>query len=233
MSLDEQHLDERRPRLRLSTNSFAVRHAVEADAEAIAALHVRAWQWAYRGLLPAAFLEGLGKQVGRREQMWRRQLSEAQPDRRVWVAERSGKIIGFCNATPAQNGELATAELHTLYLDPAVVGTGVGAALMRHALTDLRARGYGAVVLWVLNTNARARRFYEKGGWRTDGAEKTEEIWGTPVQQVRYRIGLPETAVVPAPPPGRTGATQGARPSSRRQNPLLGGTRRPRTVSAG
>jgi ribosomal protein S18 acetylase RimI-like enzyme len=72
------------------------------------------------------------------------------------------------------------------------VGTGVGAALMRHALADLRARGYRTAILWVLDTNTRARQFYEKGGWRADGATKTERVWGTSVRAVRYQIALDE-----------------------------------------
>ncbi|HEV2125724.1 MAG TPA: GNAT family N-acetyltransferase, partial [Chloroflexota bacterium] len=111
----------------------------------------------------------------------------------VWVAERDGEIIGFCNTVPATEELAGTAELQTLYLAPEVVGTGKGAALIRCALNDLRARGYGAAVLWVLDTNARARRFYEKGGWQADGTEKTEQLWGITVREVRYRIALTES----------------------------------------
>jgi GNAT superfamily N-acetyltransferase len=171
-------------------STVAIRRAVEADAAAVAALHVRAWQWAYRGLLPDVYLDGLREQVPQRENMWRRQLQGVPPDRPVWVAERGGEVIGFCNTSPARDDEEATAEVQALYLAPEVVGTGVGAALMRRALADLRERGYQAVVLWVLDTNSRARRFYEKGGWQADGAEKTETIWEVPVREVRYRIVL-------------------------------------------
>ena len=62
--------------------------------------------------------------------------------------------------------------------------------MMRHAVADLRVRGYRAAVLWVQDANTRARRFYEKGGWVADGALKTEDVWGTPVHQLRYRIAL-------------------------------------------
>jgi GNAT superfamily N-acetyltransferase len=116
----------------------------------------------------------------------------------VWVAERDGAVVGFCQTAPIGEADAGsdsarasnTAELRTIYLAPEVVGTGVGAALIRHALGDLRARGFRAAFLWVIAGNERARRFYEKGGWRPDGVEKTEEAWGTPVHQVRYRIEL-------------------------------------------
>ncbi|MPZ99320.1 MAG: GNAT family N-acetyltransferase [Dehalococcoidia bacterium] len=87
-----------------------------------------------------------------------------------------------------------TATLHWIHLDPAYVGTGIGRALMAHALDDLRERGYRAVVLWVLEGNARARRFYEIGGWTPDGAhaERLFPAGGLdwPAVEVRYRREL-------------------------------------------
>lgn len=38
---------------------FTIRLAAVADAEALAALHLHAWQWAYRGQLPDAYLDAL------------------------------------------------------------------------------------------------------------------------------------------------------------------------------
>jgi GNAT superfamily N-acetyltransferase len=143
-------------------------------------------------LLPDAYLDDLPRQTAAREEMWRQLLREPRPDHPVWVAERDGAIVGFCNTAPAPED---AAELRTLYLDPAVVGTGVGRALVRHALDDLRARGVRAAVAWVLDSNARARRFYERGGWRADGTEKSEDVWGSPARQLRYRFELADPVV--------------------------------------
>jgi hypothetical protein len=49
-----------------------IRRAIATDAATIAGIHVRAWQWAYRGLIPDAFLDSLS--VEARETSWRRQL---------------------------------------------------------------------------------------------------------------------------------------------------------------
>lgn len=56
----------------MSAPPISVRHATEADAAAIGALHVRAWQWAFRGLMADAYLDGLSNQVDHRTAMWRR-----------------------------------------------------------------------------------------------------------------------------------------------------------------
>ena len=57
---------------------------------------------------------------------------------------------------------------------------------MSHALEQLREIGGERAVLWVLEENARARRFYDRGGWSPDGATRVEPIGGEPVPQVRY-----------------------------------------------
>jgi hypothetical protein len=42
----------------------------------------------------------------------------------------------------------------------------------------------------VLPGNRRARRFYEAAGWVADGAERTAEVFGVVVAEVRYRRWL-------------------------------------------
>ena len=66
-----------------------------------------------------------------------------------------------------------------------------GSDLKLSATTDrLAALGYRAAVLWVLPENQRARRLYERTGWQADGAERTEELRGLVLSEVRYRRPL-------------------------------------------
>jgi hypothetical protein len=58
-------------------------------------------------------------------------------------------------------------------------------------LDGLAEAGFGQVILWVLDSNARARRFYEAGGWLADGAAKRDDSFGVPMNEVRYRRSLP------------------------------------------
>ena len=51
---------------------------------------------------------------------------------------------------------------------------------------ELRRLGHRNVVLWVLEDNPRARRFYERAGWEADGAQRGIEIFGMTVPEVRY-----------------------------------------------
>ena len=124
-----------------------IRAAAPGDAPALGRLHVRAWQWAYRGMLPDDYLDGLADQTERREAMWRQVIGQPPVDQSLRVAEDEGRLVGFCHTAPARDGTPETAELFAIYLDPDVVGTGVGAALMRQALSDMRASGGGELRL--------------------------------------------------------------------------------------
>jgi len=167
-----------------------IRGARPDDAPAIAEIHVRGWRWAYPGLVPDELLDSLS--VERRERHWRDGLSEPGTRLRIWLAEREGRVVGFVATGPSQDADAApgTAEVYAIYLEPDAVGTGVGRRLFAHAVDDLRARGYPAATLWVLESNSRTRRFYEIGGWRPDGTMKTEPWAGFDIQEVRYRIEL-------------------------------------------
>jgi len=57
----------------------------------------------------------------------------------------------------------------------------------------LRESGYREVILWVLEDNPRARRFYEREGWALDGGRKEDEFLGVQVTEVRYRKAVSDT----------------------------------------
>ena len=169
-----------------------IRAARVTDASQIAVVHVRSWQGAYRGLLPQAYLDGLdpAQRVGR----WERSLAEAE-DRRngVLVADASGTLLGFVGYSPSRDGDADPArvgEIDAIYLLPNAWGKGVGRLLMDAALGRLAEARFDRVTLWVLDSNVRARRFYEAGGWLADGARKIEDSRGFPIAQVRYKRSL-------------------------------------------
>jgi GNAT superfamily N-acetyltransferase len=70
---------------------------------------------------------------------------------------------------------------------PAHVRTGVGRLLITAARERLRLVGVTGALLWVLDGNVRARRFYERDGWKLDGACRTVTFGNATVKQVRYR----------------------------------------------
>jgi len=167
-----------------------IREGEPKDAEAIAGIHVRSWQEAYRGQLTDDYLDGLT--VKDRLELHRYALEQPPPEYRMWVAEDGGRILGFAVTGRSEDADAdeRTGELYAIYLEPERVGTGLGRTLFEHAIGDLRERGYRTVTLWVLQTNERARRFYEVAGWSTDGAAASERVDCEMRPTVRYRRDL-------------------------------------------
>jgi ribosomal protein S18 acetylase RimI-like enzyme len=170
-----------------------IRTAVVEDAAQIAAVHVRSWQGAYRGLMPQEHLDGLDP--ARRAEMWVRVTSRVDGTRSdVLVAEDEAAIRGFVAFGPTRDeGENrdGTGEISSIYAEPDAWGIGCGRQLMSAALEALAKAGYDQVTLWVLDTNARARRFYEAAGFHFDGAEQLDERDGFVLNELRYRRPLP------------------------------------------
>jgi len=122
-----------------------------------------------------------------------RQRIEAESgEQRTWVVQQAGAVVGLAITGASRDPAAAptTGEVQVLYLDPEVVGTGIGRTLFGHAVTDLAQRGYAEATLWVLEGNQRARRFYEAAGWLPDGEVRIEERPSAAFHEVRYRATL-------------------------------------------
>ncbi|MFC8916120.1 GNAT family N-acetyltransferase [Streptomyces sp. NPDC057116] len=159
---------------------------VVADCEAVAEVRVRGWRFAYEGLIPAWYLAAMTVEA---DAETRREHFAQDSTRAVnLVAERGGSVVGWACYGPYRDGQAPTgaAELYALYARPDQLSTGVGRALMAEAVSRAASEGYGAMRLWVLKGNARARRFYERAGFAPDGAEEPWHVAGTTVPELRY-----------------------------------------------
>jgi GNAT superfamily N-acetyltransferase len=162
-----------------------VRRAKPADARQIAEVHVRTWQAAYRHAFPAEVLESLSVDEGEIDR-WRDRLEQGMS---VWVAEADGRLAGFVSIGPSRTEEQA-GELYAIYVLPEDWGTGAGAGLMAQAKEWFAREGYATAMLWVLTDNPRARRFYEREGWRAEGT-RLDTVRGVEVEEALYRLTLP------------------------------------------
>jgi RimJ/RimL family protein N-acetyltransferase len=154
---------------------MTIRKAVLSDAPAIAAVHVRSWQTTYRGHMPDSYLDTLS--VESRTAQWRRDI----PSGYVWVALADEEVVGFACVGPTREPD-ATSQLYAIYLLSAAQGTGLATPLVHAAL-----EGFTDTVLWVLEDNHRARRFYERLGFAPDGATRQESFDDTVINELRYR----------------------------------------------
>lgn len=161
---------------------MAVRRATADDADAIAAVHVRTWQGAYRDVFPPEALDAIA--VEPRALAWRAQLAGGPVS--AFVDE---ELTGFASVGPSRD-EQGAGELYAIYVLPERWGSGLARELLAAAEAELRGLGYAEATLWVLEANPRARGFYESCGWALDGAAKTDVHLGVDVAELRYRKAL-------------------------------------------
>jgi ribosomal protein S18 acetylase RimI-like enzyme len=159
-----------------------IRRATLEDAAALAAIHVRAWQAAYAGIVPADFLAGLSRDE--RTEFWQRELAEKRS--LVVTAVENGEVVGWASGGMSRDADAqGEAEVYAIYVSLECWTRGIGRQLMK-AIEEAISPCPG-VTLWVLGQNQRAIGFYRKIGYQFDGAEKTVQVGGASLSEVRLR----------------------------------------------
>ena len=146
----------------------------EAEIRGKAYVHWKAWQEADPGLVSPADLERRSREKGE-------EIAVRRPEDTL-VAKDGERVLGFVCYGGGDDPD--TGEIFALYVLAAYYGTGLGRRLMDAGLERLR--DCPEVRLWVLQGNARAIRFYEKCGFRPDGAEK--ELPALSAREIRMRL---------------------------------------------
>ena len=165
--------------------SIRIRAALPEDAGSIARVHVDSWRTTYAGIAPAEYLAGLSYRD--RESVWNGILSTERPAGGNFVAEtEGGDVIGFATCGPEREGNKTyRGELYAIYLLEEYQRIGLGRRLVSAVAQRLLADGFSSMLLWVLEDNHSARRFYESLGGEQVG-QKTIAIGGAELVEVSY-----------------------------------------------
>ena len=105
----------------------------------------------------------------------------AAPDHLAFVAEADGEPVGVA----AIEGDW----LNGFYVLPERWGGVIASALHEAVVDAIRAAGSTGAHLWVLEANARARRFYERRGWHENGTTRVVPYPPNPID-VGYSLQL-------------------------------------------
>jgi GNAT superfamily N-acetyltransferase len=161
-----------------------IRPALPKDAMAVARVHVRSWQVAYRGLFPDEYLDALRPE----DRAPRYDFSNADRARPyTLIAIEAGEILGFATTSPSRDETLpGYGELNALYVAPEHWRKGVGAMLAAAQYERLIQLGFRDALLWLLAGNSQAERFYRAEGWRPDGVRRTEVVWSVNADEQRF-----------------------------------------------
>ena len=153
-----------------NSEMISVRKAIYEDMAPVASIMVTSFRTAFGAFVSPETMDAC-----------------ANPDNCLCMLEsiyREGKMNflmggdqGFLCWQETEDG----AEIVAIHSLPESWGTGLGHALLTEALKQI---GDRPVYLWAFKDNTRARRFYEKHGFRWDGSEQVSEFDGT--LEVRY-----------------------------------------------
>ena len=131
-----------------------IRAAAPGDAAAVAEIWREGWRDGHLGHVPDELV------AVRTDESFRARAADRVGDTTVAVVD--GQVAGFVMVV----GD----EVEQVYVSSAHRGRGVADALLAEAERQVRETGSGAAWLAVVAGNSRARAFYERLGWRDDGA---------------------------------------------------------------
>ncbi len=167
-----------------------IRPARPADAEALARLRIRAWQAAYREILPRDYLDDVPAE----------RFTPFLPGgaraagTTTLMAVGADADLGFVTFGEARDADTpGLGEVHALYVDPGRWRSGAGRELLSRAEAELLEEGFAEALLWTLEGFAPTERFYRAQGWRPDGRRREERPYGVTATVVRFRrrLGAP------------------------------------------
>jgi ribosomal protein S18 acetylase RimI-like enzyme len=181
------------------TADVSVRVAWADDAEAIAAVQVKAWRQAYDGIFPADLLADLDP--AEFAAAWTESLNKPKDARnRVLVALERNTVRGFAITSPSPDPDsdpIVDGEVSEITVDPEHTRQGHGSRLVQACADTLRADKFTRAVLWLNSTDDALRRFLTEAGWAPDGAHRELDLRGDGevlVKQVRLHTALDEAA---------------------------------------
>ena len=160
-----------------------IRHITENDDyAAVSDIYEQSWRYAYKGIIPQDYLDSIphGRWVGG--------INSGRTD---IGAFDGGRLIGtasFCRSRWEKFRDCG--EIVSIYLLPEYIGRGAGSALMERCVSELKEQGWSSILLWVLEDNVRARRFYEKHGFTATGEVMENNIGGRELREVMYILYL-------------------------------------------
>jgi diamine N-acetyltransferase len=165
-------------------STITMRRATPADARLLATLAAEAFADTFGADNRASDMSAyLATAFG--ESMQRAEL--ADPRITVFFAERGRDPVGYAmlreGEAPEAVGDASVIEIARLYSFKRWIGSGVGAALMRHCLDAAASRGRRTVWLSVWEHNPRAIAFYRRWGFADVGAKSFQ--LGTDLQTDR------------------------------------------------
>lgn len=157
-----------------------IRHITQNDNPLeISKIYESSWKYAYKGMIPQDYLDSIP--MGQ----WANSISKVGMNNLVLI--ENGMMIGtasFCKSRWEKYRDYG--EIVSIYFLPDYIGKGYGRLLLNRCIEELKQCGFRKVLLWVLEDNHRARKFYEKNGFICSEIFMDDNIGGKDIREVLY-----------------------------------------------
>lgn len=167
-------------------NKILIRKVKYKDIEQIVDINIKDWKKCYRGIIEDIVLDNLSK--NEKIEKWKKRFNVGN----VIVAEKDGTILGYCryddNVIDENNN--IDSEIIALYVDCDKLGSGVGRRLIEYVIEDLKNKDRTKMIIWCLEKNINARKFYERMGGKLIENQKYFEKNGKQYKEVGYTYNL-------------------------------------------
>jgi len=176
-----------------------VRAARADDAGEIGRLQVSTWRTAYPGAVPTHVLAGISDEQA--TEQWAAAIASPPSARhRVLVAYEQSWLVGFAALAPSDDddadADASTVDFAPLIVEPRWGRRGHGSRLLAAAVEHARADGATTATTWLLVRDAASHAFFTSAGWERDGASRSLDMDGQPVDEVRLHADLTEESLV-------------------------------------
>jgi [ribosomal protein S18]-alanine N-acetyltransferase len=114
--------------------------------------------------------------------------------RRAWVALHSGQLVAFAVVRELATGPEIECELESLVVHPLTQQKGIGARLLKHVLSELKAASASLLLLEVRASNLAARHLYQRMGLAEKDVRKNyypAESGGTAEDAILMELRFP------------------------------------------
>lgn len=163
-----------------------IRKAKISDANILAKIRVDAWRTTYKGIVSDEYLNSLS--YTEQEKRWINTITNAENDKKsIFVAEDNvNGIVGFTTFGGERNEDsLYQGELYAIYILKEHQNRGIGKLLFNSVVENLNNMNYNSMIIWALEQNIKACRFYElMGGIRVN--EQYITIGDDTLKEVAY-----------------------------------------------
>ena len=172
------------------TQPLTLRPAKASDAASLAALSIEVWIGTYLREGVSSFFADFALKTFTTENL---ATQIADPNEVVIVSENTKGLDGYLRLSIGSTAPVsgcAELEISTLYVQPRHHGKGIGAALLRTAISEARALGVPSLWLTTNSENAPAIAFYQAKGFTKVG-ETHFEIKDERYLNDVFRLDLP------------------------------------------